>query len=182
MTKGEARVPVALAVLAAVALQLALPGSLAFHLVWLLPLLEMALFAVLVAMNPIRIKRERRWLRPTSFGRIGPVTVANAWSAILVIGSLLRAQAGEEPGPLMASGGRLVDERHRLWALVLGTRPWRPGFPGSRSADAARLPVRPNGPSRAHEDWRVEAGDAPQAGCARVVGTVAAAPGCPCRR
>jgi hypothetical protein len=65
----------------------------------------MALFAVLVAMNPIRIKRERRWLRPTSFGRIGPVTVANAWSAILVIGSLLRAQAGEEPGPLMAGGG-----------------------------------------------------------------------------
>jgi hypothetical protein len=88
-----------------VALQLALPGRLAFHLVWLLPLLEMALFAVLVAMYPIRIKRECRWLRPTSFGRIGPVTVANAWSAILVIGSLLRAQAGEEPGPLMASGG-----------------------------------------------------------------------------
>jgi hypothetical protein len=132
-----------------VALQLALSGSLAFHLVWLLPLLEMALFAVLVAMNPIRVKRERRWLRPTSFGRIGPVTVANAWSAILVIGSLLRAQAGEEPGPLMATGGAVWLTNVIALGSGIGNSTVAARFPALTLADAARLPVRPNGPSRA---------------------------------
>jgi hypothetical protein len=106
-------------------------------------------------MNPIRIKRERRWLRPTSFGLIGLVTVANAWSAILLIGSLLRAQAGEEPGPLMASGGAIWLTNviaFALWYWQLDR-----GGPVSRAHARRTLPdfqfVQMDHPALAHEDW-----------------------------
>jgi hypothetical protein len=60
------------------------------------------------------------------------------------------------------------------------------GGPVSRAQARRTLPdfqfVQMDHPALAHEDWRVEVGDAPQAGCARVVGTVAAAPGGPRRR
>ena len=155
VTRGEARLPVAVAILAAVALQLVLPDRLALRPVWLLPLLELALFGVLVAMNPLRINRERRWLRTTSLGLIGLITLANGWSAVLLIGGLLTAQAGEEAGPLLASGGAIW--LTNVIAFALWYWEFDRGGPVARAHARRSLPdfqfVQMDNPALADADW-----------------------------
>lgn len=155
VTRGETRLPVAVAILAAVALQLALPDRLALRPSWLLPSLELALFGVLVAMNPLRITRERPWLRPSSLGLIGLITLANGWSAVLLIGGLLAARAGEEPGPLLASGGAIW--LTNVIAFALWYWEFDRGGPIARAHARRSLPdfqfVQMDNPELASEDW-----------------------------
>jgi hypothetical protein len=155
VTKGEARLPVALAILAAVVLQLVLPDRLALKPVWLLPSLELLLLAVLVAVNPVRITHERRWLRFTSLSLIGLITLANSWSAVLLISSLVRAKAGEEPGPLLASGGAIW--LTNVIAFALWYWEFDRGGPVARAKALRRLPdfqfVQMDNPALAHQDW-----------------------------
>jgi uncharacterized membrane protein len=106
-TAGEPRLPVSIAVLAAVALQWVLPDRLALNPIWLLPGLELVLFAVLLASNPVRINRESHWLRAGGLVLTSLISVANMWSAVLLINGLLHSSAGEEPGPLLVSGGAI---------------------------------------------------------------------------
>src|ERR1700722_16038065 len=56
-TQGEPRLPVAIAVGVAIALQMLLPNRLVIHPAWLLPALEGALGVGLIAANPRRISR-----------------------------------------------------------------------------------------------------------------------------
>jgi len=105
--RREPRLPVSIAVLAAVALQWVLPDQLALNPTWLLPGLELVLFAVLLAGNPVRIARENRWLRAGGLLLTGLISLANTWSAALLIDGLLHSSAGEEPGPLLVSGGAI---------------------------------------------------------------------------
>src|SRR5262245_14757066 len=62
-TKGEHRLPVTLAVIAAIALQVFTPEELVFRPRYLLPGLEVLLFIVLIVGNPSRINRETKLLR-----------------------------------------------------------------------------------------------------------------------
>lgn len=107
VTRGERRWAVTSAIAAAVVLQLVLPDRLAFRPHWLLPALELGLVALLVAMNPVRISRAHPWLRPVSVALIAVISLANGWSAVLLVLDLLQARAGEEPGPLLGSGGAI---------------------------------------------------------------------------
>ncbi|WAL63440.1 hypothetical protein ORV05_20735 [Amycolatopsis cynarae] len=107
VTNGEQRWAVTGAIALAVVLQLVLPDRLAFHPHWLLPCLEVALVAVLIALNPVRISREHPWLRPLSIALIAVISLANGWSAVLLVNNLLTARAGEDPGPLLGSGGAI---------------------------------------------------------------------------
>lgn len=107
VTKGEQRWAVTAAIGVAVVLQLVLPDRLAFRPHWLLPALEAMLVAVLIALNPVRIAREHRWLRPMSMALIALISLANGWSAGLLVLDLLTARAGEDPGPLFGSGGAI---------------------------------------------------------------------------
>jgi uncharacterized membrane protein len=107
VTRGEQRWAVTAAIALAVVLQLVLPDRLAFRPNWLLPVLELALVAVLVALNPVRISRDHPWLRPLSTALIAVISLANGWSAVLLVRDLLTARAGEEPGPLLGSGGAI---------------------------------------------------------------------------
>jgi hypothetical protein len=70
-TRGEARWPVALAILVAVGLQWATPTDLAFDPRWLLPAVELALLAALVVTNPFRLDRESSILRMLSLVLVG---------------------------------------------------------------------------------------------------------------
>src|SRR4051812_43842565 len=63
---GEARWPMACAVLAAMALTVLLPDALRVGPGWILPLLEGVLLAALVAGDPGRIDRRSRLLRSLS--------------------------------------------------------------------------------------------------------------------
>ncbi|MDQ0383096.1 hypothetical protein [Amycolatopsis thermophila] len=106
-TRGEQRWAVTLAIALAVTLQLVLPDRLAFRPHWLLPALEIALVAALIGLNPVRISRDHPWLRPLSTALIAVISLANGWSAALLVVDLLAARAGEEPGPLLGSGGAI---------------------------------------------------------------------------
>jgi hypothetical protein len=82
VTQGEPRWQVSLAVAAAIALQLPVPGRLVLVTPsWVLPVLEALLAAGLIIANPRRINRESAILRYTSMTLIALISLANIWSA-----------------------------------------------------------------------------------------------------
>jgi uncharacterized membrane protein len=103
-TAGEPRWPVTLIVIAAIVLQLVLPGQLGLLPRYLLPGLEAALLVGLVVANPVRIERRSRAVRLASIVLILLISAANAVSAVLLIRAILRGTAGSSAGPLLASG------------------------------------------------------------------------------
>ena len=90
-TQGEARFPVAIAVLAAIALQIVLPSRLGLQPKYLLPGLETALLLALVIANPRRLNNRSRFLRIGGLSLIALVILANAFSAGLLINDLLQS-------------------------------------------------------------------------------------------
>ena len=108
VTEGEPRWQVGLAVLGAIALQLPLPDRVVLlRPSWLLPVLEVLLFAVLLAANPRRIDRRSRPIRWVSLALTGLISLANAWSAGRLVSGLLRGTIGRTAGPLLTTGGAI---------------------------------------------------------------------------
>jgi hypothetical protein len=101
-TAGEHRWPAALAVIAAAALQLALPRRLAMPPRYLLPTLEILLLVGLTIADPGRIDRRDQRLRIAGIALIAAVSLANGWSAIRLVTDLLRS------GPVAGSAARLI--------------------------------------------------------------------------
>ena len=85
VTQGEARWPVAVAVVIAVVLQVVLPRRYAPGPAWLLPVMELMLLIGLVIANPIRMNRHSPQLRAASLIMIVGITFANVWSAARLI-------------------------------------------------------------------------------------------------
>ena len=77
-TRGEHRWPAAVAVLAAVVLQVLLPERMVPGSRFLLPGLELGLLAVLVALDPHRMVAERQGLRVAGLTLTALVSLANA--------------------------------------------------------------------------------------------------------
>jgi hypothetical protein len=102
VTQGERRLPVAIAVGVAIALQMLLPNHLVIHPWWLLPALEGALLVGLVAANPGRITRTSRTLRTASLALIALISLANAWSTAELVKGLINGTEGENAGLLLA--------------------------------------------------------------------------------
>ena len=102
VTQGERRLPVAIAVGVAIALQMLLPNHLVIHPWWLLPALEGALLVGLVAANPGRITRTSTTLRTASLTLIALISIANAWSTAELVKGLINGTEGENAGPLLA--------------------------------------------------------------------------------
>src|SRR4051794_927478 len=96
-TRGEHRWPAAVAVLVAVVLQTALPARMVPGPRYLLPALEVATLAVLVMLNPFRIDRESRLVRVAALVLTALVSLANAWSAVLLVIDLLTGRPGDAP-------------------------------------------------------------------------------------
>ena len=106
-TEGEQRLPVSVAVLTAIALQVVLPGRFALRPHLLLPALEVALLIGLIAANPVRINRESRMLRATSLSLLAVVSLGNAVSAVLLVRNLVNGHAGDSAGALLATGAAI---------------------------------------------------------------------------
>jgi hypothetical protein len=104
---GEDRLPVALTILVAIALQVALPAHLAFKPTWVLPALEGALLVGITAANPRRIDRASTLLRYASLGLTALISVANAWSSAALIHGLVNGSEGQSAGPLLESGASI---------------------------------------------------------------------------
>ncbi|MFF1422979.1 hypothetical protein [Streptomyces sp. NPDC058280] len=132
VTRGELRWSSAVAVLAAIALQWALPERLSLRPEWLLPALETALLIALVAANPHRIDRASRLYRAAGLALIALISAANAFSAVYLVAGLIRGTGGaEDPGALLSSGGSIW--LTNVIAFALWYWEWDRGGPVARS-------------------------------------------------
>ncbi|MGC9666273.1 hypothetical protein ACNTMW_06900 [Planosporangium sp. 12N6] len=153
-TGGERRWPAAVAMLGAIGLQVALPENLASTPRWLLPLLEFLLLGLLVFMNPFRIDRETTLLRIVSITLVAVASVANAWSAVLLIRRLVHG-AFSDAGPLLFNGGAVWMTNVIVFALWY----WEVdrGGPAARANARADYPdflfPQMATPELAHRDW-----------------------------
>jgi hypothetical protein len=104
-------------VLAAGALQMALPGWLSLRPHWLLPALELSLLCALVISNPGRLERRSAALRAGGLALAGLLSLANAISAALLVGRLARGFRAESAGALLLAGGSLWAANVLIFAL-----------------------------------------------------------------
>jgi len=107
VTSPEARIPVAAAILAAVALQLGLPDRYGLHPRWLAPALEVVLLAILTVINPVRLNRSTRFGRLVSIGLVAAITVDNIVSAVALDTTILKGHAGQDAIGVLGSGAAI---------------------------------------------------------------------------
>jgi uncharacterized membrane protein len=115
--RGGKRLPVTVTVVVAIVLQIELPRRFALQPRYLLPGLEMALAAGLMAANPRRINRQSRVLRAASLALIAIITVANTFSAFILVRELVNGTAGDNAGPLLATGAAIWGTNVIVFAL-----------------------------------------------------------------
>lgn len=158
VTQGEPRWQVSLAVAAAIALQLPVPGRLVLlRPSWVLPVLEALLAVALIIANPRRINRESAILRYTSMTLIALISLANLWSAERLISDIITGGSGvaSKPVTLLATGAS-------IWLtniIVFGLWYWQldRGGPVARALAIKRYPdfqfVQMTNPGLAPPSW-----------------------------
>ncbi len=107
VSRGEPRLPVSLAVLATIAIELVLPARVANRPRWLLAGLAAVLLIGIVAANPKRIDRPSRRLRAASLVLIAVLSTANLASAGRLIVDLINAHGIRDPAKLLFAGGAI---------------------------------------------------------------------------
>ncbi|MET7392505.1 hypothetical protein ABZS66_03305 [Dactylosporangium sp. NPDC005572] len=153
-TEAEQRWPAALAIAVAIAIHMVLPPDLAPRPRWLLPALESLLLLTVVAVNPLRINRETRVLRPLSLGLVGVLTLVTALS----VARLVRALFGHDGLPsehLLLWGGAIWLTNVIVFALWF----WEADRGGPAARADARSPhpdflfIQMQVPDLAKRDW-----------------------------
>jgi uncharacterized membrane protein len=154
-THGEPRWAVTAVILLAVALQLMLPHRLSLQPFWVLPALELALLAGLVAANPRRVEPRSRWLRWVGLTLMGVISVANGWSAVRLVEGLVNGTEGADAGLLLLTGGGIWLTNVIVFALWYWE--WDRGGPMARVLGhhqfADFLFVQMQSPDTAPPDW-----------------------------
>ncbi len=117
VTAGEKRIPVTLAAAVAIGLQLALPHQLTLMSRFLLPAVEAALLVALVWLNPGRMDRISRPVRAVALALIAVASLANAYSAALLIDELVQGTHGLAPLPLLSTGAGIYLTNIIVFAL-----------------------------------------------------------------
>lgn len=137
-TRGEARVPVSIAVAVAIVLQAVLPVALVVRPGWLLPALEGALLVGLTVADPRRIERDSRLLRGASLVLIAVISAANAWSAAKLVSLIIAGTIGSNAETLIGSGAAI----YLTNIIVFGLWYWEfdRGGPAARAHGANRYP------------------------------------------
>lgn len=117
--RGERRLPMALAVLAASGLYVMIPSDFRLGKASQVgyPLLLILLLAVLVLGDPGRIDRERRWLRVTTGAMIGIITMGVAVSAVRLVAGILNHADFSSPGQLLSIGASVWSTNVIAFAL-----------------------------------------------------------------
>jgi uncharacterized membrane protein len=155
VTQGENRWPVAAAIVVAIGLQLALPDRLALQSRWLLPGLELAMLIGLIIASPVRFNRESTALRVASLTLTGLLSLANAWSAILLILGLIRGTEGDDAGALLSTGVAIW--LTNIIAFAVWYWQFDRGGPAARAHARRLLPdfqfVQMQNPDLTHPEW-----------------------------
>jgi hypothetical protein len=108
---GEVRLPAAVAVAVAIALYATLPGTLLSTPRVLVPAVELALLAPLVAANPYRMTRQNRRLRALSLVLCVVLLLANGYAFVLLLHVLVDANDKQ--------GGKLLVGALQVWVSNL---------------------------------------------------------------
>ena len=157
----EPRWPVALALGLFIAISIVLrvvqPHRESLGPVWLVPSIEIALLALLVAADPANLRGRRHWLRPLSIGLVSALTVAALTSTVVLIVDLVRGgKVTQEATSLLASGAV-------IWlgnALVFSLLYWLLDSGGPYARYVGERPFRDfaftqqMSPELAPPDWR----------------------------
>lgn len=157
-TQGESRWPVAAAIAVAIALQVALPDQLAVQWRWPMPALELVLLVALTVANPNRFNRESRMLRAGSLVLTGMLSLANAWSATLLVVALVHGEGGHDATALLTTGAAIWVTN--IIAFALWYWQFDRGGPAARANARRPLPdfqfVQMQSPELADRDWEPE--------------------------
>ena len=106
MVIGEARWPMAAAVLAVIVLTLLLPHSLIVRPRWGVPIVECVLLAAVIIADPGKIDRVSRRVRGLSITLIAILAATALWCTAQLIVQLIRGgPATQSGGALLAAGG-----------------------------------------------------------------------------
>ncbi len=112
---GESRVPLTLAVAAAIALQLLLPHSIVLiHERWLLPSLQGAVLVALIASNPFRITRESPYIRALGLVLLGAIAFNDIVGIVRMIDLLLNGRSAST-GQEILTGQDLIRVAVVIW-------------------------------------------------------------------
>jgi uncharacterized membrane protein len=106
-TEGEERWPAGLAVMVVIVFQVLLPDQLALSRPWVLPGIEVVIFATLAVLNPRKLNRREPILRRLGLILIGLASLANAWSMVELLHGLIDGSLGQAAGPLLASAANI---------------------------------------------------------------------------
>ncbi|MDP9116738.1 MAG: hypothetical protein M3O28_05670 [Actinomycetota bacterium] len=137
-TGPENRLPVAVAIVGAAAMQFAIPDKYGLHPRWVIPSLELLLLAVLTVINPIRLTRATRIGKAASLAVVAAITLDNAISAGLLDHQILTSKASGDAIGLLGSGAAI----YLTNIIAFGIWYWEldRGGPFARSAASTAYP------------------------------------------
>jgi uncharacterized membrane protein len=154
-TRGEPRLPVIIAALGTIALELMLPARVAERPRWVFGLVALLLLGAIYIANPKRIDRPSPRLRIASMALIGLLSANNAASAVRLVLDLTRAQGIRSPAALLLTGAAIWLTNvvvFSLWYWELDR-----GGPGARAIGASPYPdflfPQLTSPGLAPDDW-----------------------------
>ncbi|MGK2881446.1 MAG: hypothetical protein ACSLE6_11825 [Mycobacterium sp.] len=100
----ESNLPVVLALIAAMALQLVIPGRYRLVPSWPLVTMEALLLVTLVVINPLTMSRRTRYGKVAIRILLGAITIDNTGSAVRLAYQILTGQVSNDPAILFGSG------------------------------------------------------------------------------
>ncbi|WP_231740331.1 MULTISPECIES: hypothetical protein [unclassified Mycobacterium] len=152
----ESTMPVVLAVVAAMALQVAIPKSYTLVPRWPLLTLEALLLLALLAINPLLMSRRTRFGRYATWALLAAITVDNTVSAVLLDISILTGAVRNDAAVLLGSGAAIFITN----VIVFGIWYWEldRGGPFARHAGECPYPdflfPQMTNPEVTRPDWR----------------------------
>ena len=154
---GEARWPMAGAIVAAMILTVLLPDDVRLGPAWVLPLIEGVLLVAVIAADPRAITRRSRLLRAISIALVSVLVVGALWSTVLLIDGLVHG------GPQTNSARDLLEAGSIVWLsnnIAFGLLFWELDG-GGAAARAHHVPLHPDlafpqqlNPRIGPPDWR----------------------------
>jgi hypothetical protein len=105
---GEARWPMAGAVLAAMVLTILLPDTMRLGPQWVLPVIEGALLVAVIAGDPGKINRRSRWLRVLSIVLVSVLVLGALWATVQLIDDLINGGAVTNSANELLEAGTIV--------------------------------------------------------------------------